>query len=84
MQTVKAPDPQCGNCGGTGVYHFEGGGDVCACTRLRCDGVKDCLGPITHIDRKGYVYCQRHALRGRKLKPAELARLQSGAPLERY
>lgn len=54
--------------------------------KLACDNTDDpaTCGAINHIDSKGYIYCDRHALRGRKLTRAELDRLERGEPLERY
>lgn len=50
-----------------------------------------CSGDVTHIDRKGYAYCERHGLVRRdagvpcrKLRPAELRKLQRGEPLKAY
>lgn len=57
---------------------------------LKCDMVEGCTAPITHIDRKGYVYCTAHGIdrRGtqpcRKLRAWELRRITSGRPLARY
>lgn len=39
---------------------------------------------VTHVDSKGYVYCERCAQRGRRLTKAERARIASGLTLERY
>ena len=30
---ITPPNPNCGDCAGTGYIHFDGGGDVCHCTR---------------------------------------------------
>jgi hypothetical protein len=50
-----------------------------------------CSEGITHIDDKGFIYCQTCGLirkasgrRCRKLKPNELKTLESGLPLKRY
>jgi hypothetical protein len=57
---------------------------------LKCDMTKDCSAAVTHLDRKGYVYCAPHGVdrRGaqpcRKLQPWELRRLEQGRPLARY
>jgi hypothetical protein len=54
---------------------------------LTCDGARGCTAPITHIDAKGYIYCEAHAFRlgrGRQLTPAELKQLQAGEPVARY
>lgn len=58
--------------------------------KLACDMVKGCSDQVSHLDNKGYVYCSKHSLvrkqshRCRKLKPAELRRLEQGQSLERY
>ena len=55
---------------------------------LKCDMEKDCKENITHIDNKGFIYCQKHGEqrkaynRCRKLKPSELKKLQSGKPIK--
>jgi len=55
---------------------------------LKCDMEKDCKETITHIDNKGFIYCQKHGeqrkvyCRCRKLKPSELKKLQSGMPIK--
>jgi hypothetical protein len=57
---------------------------------LRCDMSKDCTAPITHIDRKGYLYCTKHgherhsAQPCRKMTADELAAVRSGEALVRY
>ena len=57
----------------------------------RCDMEQDCLEPVTHIDHKGYVYCTSHGEQRKRsgipcrvLRPGELKKVQSGAPLSRY
>lgn len=58
--------------------------------KLTCDMVKDCPEPVTYIDAKGYVYCTHHGRerqsyqRCRKLRPAELMRLETGDALKEY
>ncbi len=45
---------------------------------LSCQWTKDCQSPVTHLDRKGYIYCSHHAQasgRGRKLTASELRRM---------
>ena len=57
---------------------------------LRCDMEETCVAVVTHLDRKGYVYCERHGLARRlgqpcrKLRPSEVRKLASGEPLRRY
>lgn len=59
-------------------------------TPLICQMTADCRQPVTYIDAKGYVYCTEHGQerqtyqRCRKLRPAELKRLQQGEPLKAY
>lgn len=57
--------------------------------KLECDMTQDCQAPVTHIDNKGYAYCQEHGLMRqsrpcRKLRGWELRRLERGLPLTRY
>lgn len=58
--------------------------------RLHCDGERGCVQPVSHIDEKGYAYCAAHGegrkahCRCRKLRPAELKRLEKGEPLTKY
>ena len=49
-------------------------------TTLQCDGAKGCTHPVTRIHSKGWAYCEKHAttLGGRKLRAAELKKLQAG------
>ncbi len=55
-----------------------------------CEMSDDCQRPVTHLDRKGYIYCTEHGLQRRrsqpcrKLQPWELRRLENGKPLNRY
>lgn len=57
---------------------------------LRCDMHANCAAPVTHIGRRGYLYCTAHATarqgweRCRKLTPPELATLRAGKPIARY
>jgi len=57
---------------------------------LACDMERDCYNPVTHIDKKGYIYCTQHGLDRRysqpcrKLQPWELRRLERGEALKRY
>jgi hypothetical protein len=57
---------------------------------LRCDMENDCESPVTHIDDKGYAYCETHGLQRRyyrpcrKLRPHEVKKLQRGEALARY
>lgn len=56
----------------------------------KCDMTKDCIKPISYIDRKGFVYCETHGLQRkayvptRKLKPKELKQITDNKPLEKY
>jgi hypothetical protein len=57
---------------------------------LKCDMQKECNKLITHIDRKGYIYCTPHADRRktggmsgvRLLRPSELRRLAAGETIK--
>lgn len=56
---------------------------------LKCS--YSCGVPVTHIDEKGFVYCEYHGLLRRacgvlcrKLRGHELKRLEAGKPLLRY
>jgi len=54
------------------------GHDAPTLSRLSCEWSNDCLAPVTHLDRKGYVYCAHHAKqsgRGRKLTASELRQM---------
>jgi len=57
---------------------------------LRCDMADDCAAPVTHLDRKGYVYCAPHGIERRdyqpcrKMQPWEIRRLETGRPLSSY
>jgi hypothetical protein len=59
--------------------------------KLLCDGKKDCQAPVTHIDNKGFVYCEPHGkwrkstgTPCRKLTGPELKELEAGKPLKKY
>lgn len=51
---------------------------------LKCDMTLECVEPVTHIDEKGFVYCNHHGInrknvrRCRKLAQWELRRLWRG------
>jgi hypothetical protein len=56
-----------------------------------CDMTKDCEKPVTHIDNDGYIYCEKHAAQRksggvptRKLKPAEIKKLEQGQTISKY
>ena len=57
---------------------------------LTCAMVNGCKSAVTYIDSSGFVYCTSHGLdrqmteRCRKLRPAELKKLQRGEALKRY
>lgn len=58
---------------------------------LRCDMEKVCIQPVSHIDEKGFVYCashgatrQRSGVLCRKLRPAEIKRLERGEAIRYY
>ena len=52
---------------------------------LRCDWSRDCARPVTHVDNRGFLYCELCALRRkaggtptRKLRPGEIKKLERG------
>lgn len=51
---------------------------------LSCDMEKGCTAPVSYVDNKGYIYCTRHGVMRRVIRPcrkltaAELKRLQAG------
>jgi len=53
-------------------------------SRLRCDMRADCNEPVSYVDNKGFVYCDRHgqsrksAVSCRKLTASELKKLEAG------
>lgn len=54
-------------------------------TALHCDMSADCPRAVTHVDNRGYVYCELCALRRktggtptRKLRPGEINKLERG------
>ena len=56
--------------------------------RLSCDMDRTCTAPVTHIDRKGWIYCATHGperrasgIGCRKLTKAELRTLGEGKPI---
>lgn len=36
---------------------------------LRCDMHRDCDKPVTHIDDKGWIYCERHGHERKGARP---------------
>jgi hypothetical protein len=54
--------------------------------KLLCDMAPYCLGEVTHIDEKGYIYCAPHGAqrksykRCRKLTKTEMRKLVNGEP----
>jgi hypothetical protein len=65
---------------------------VAVIPKLKCVGMHDaCCNTVTHIDNKGYIYCERHGLQRRssgtpcrKLRPSELKTLELGQPIKKY
>ena len=59
-------------------------------TKLQCEMEKDCRETVTHLDRKGYIYCTTHGIHRRfhqpcrKLRAHELRRLERGDRVNRY
>lgn len=55
---------------------------------LLCEMEDGCRGTVSHVDEKGYVYCENHAVRRRasgigcrKLRDNEVRRLEVGAAI---
>ena len=56
---------------------------------LSCDMTQACTRPVAMLDQQGYVYCEHHGLvrrtqPGRKLRPAELRKLERGEAITKY
>lgn len=52
---------------------------------LRCDMHDACKAPVTHMDNRGFIYCETHGVARRqggtpcrKLRPAELRKVEKG------
>jgi len=77
--------PGAGKGEGSDVPDGEGNTEKRAKT-LQCEWEDGCKEPVTHVEAKGYVYCARHAAysgrRARKLKPAEVKKLEAGEPIK--
>jgi hypothetical protein len=65
--------------------------DTEATTKPKCDMTKDCAQDVTHIDSRGFVYCECHGklrkqggAKCRKLRPSEIKMLELGQKVERY
>ena len=58
--------------------------------KLQCDMRKDCIEPVTHLDKSGFIYCTTHGVRRRtwmpcrKLRAHELRRLERGEAVQTY
>lgn len=58
--------------------------------QVKCAMLENCNNQVTHIDKKGFVYCQAHGVQRkayiatRKLKPAELKRINENKTLKEY
>ena len=57
--------------------------------RLQCDQEKDCKEPVSMIDNKGWTYCTKHGEQRksagvpcRKMKPAEIKKLEEGGTIK--
>jgi hypothetical protein len=56
--------------------------------KLKCDMQTDCKKSVTHIDNKGFVYCQWHGNQRnmykpcRKLTQTELKKLENGETIK--
>lgn len=71
----------------------DDGGEAEATTKdgkPHCDMEKDCDKPVTHIDNKGFIYCEHHGAQRkssvpcRKLTGKELEQLKAGQPIGKY
>lgn len=57
---------------------------------LHCEMSETCTQEVTHVDQDGYTYCTSHGVARRSYKPcrklrtAELNKLQRGETIERY
>ena len=57
---------------------------------LSCDMTQACTRPVAMLDQQGYVYCEHHGLVRRthqpcrKLRPAELRKLERGERITKY
>lgn len=54
---------------------------------LKCNSDAECLAPVTHIHKKGWILCTNHGegqTSCRKLRGWELRRLERGEPVPRY
>ena len=56
----------------------------------KCEMTSECNEAVTHMDKKGYIYCTTHGLERReyqpcrKLRPHEVNRLRKGRALTKY
>lgn len=52
-----------------------------------CAGAKECTGPLAFVDRKGWVYCDKHGAQSagrtgmRKLRQIDVTRIEAGLPV---
>lgn len=58
---------------------------------LQCEMSKECHEPVTHIEEKGFIYCEGHARtrrqygrHARKMRTWELKLIHAGFPLPSY
>ena len=75
----------------TGAIERGEGKPILAQVKPKCDMTKDCAQDVTHIDSRGFVYCECHGKRRkaggdkcRKLRPSEIKRLELGQKIGRY
>lgn len=50
---------------------------------LTCQGDTDCKDKVTHIDNKGYTYCEKHGVERRGVRPCRKLLKREIATLER-
>ena len=59
-------------------------------TRIACEMENDCENSPTHIDEKGFIYCQRHGdqrkqtMRCRRMTLKEMRTILKGEPITSY
>ena len=57
---------------------------------LECEMTDECNATVTHIDKKGAIFCTTHGIARRswkpcrKLRPHELHRLERDEPVKEY
>ena len=58
--------------------------------RLQCEMYRECPSEATHLDQKGFIYCEVHGVARRrfypcrKMRPHEVRRLLTGRTINKY